>query len=173
MTLFMERDTVLKRSMIKDMSKEEFKNYISKSNSYTDALRKMGYNSPNQGGSFRTLKKYINKYNCDTSHFHTKTEDATRKNTIPLEDILVENSTYTNNQKLKERLIKANLLEYKCSCCGNEGIWNGKKLTLQLEHINGIHRDNRLKNLTLLCPNCHSQTSTFGVGNYGDHSLDD
>lgn len=52
-------------------------------------------------------------------------------------------------------------MEYRCSICGNTGEWNSKKLVLQLDHINGIHNDNRIENLRLLCPNCHSQTDTF------------
>jgi transposase-like protein len=48
-----------------------------------------------------------------------------------------------------------------CSGCGIGPEWNGKKLTLQLEHINGVYNDNRIENLTFLCPNCHSQTPTF------------
>ena len=68
--------------------------------------------------------------------------------------------------KFKNRLIKANLIEYKCSCCGITE-WNGKPLTLQLHHINGNNRDNRLENLTFLCPNCHSQTDNFSGKNAG------
>ena len=45
--------------------------------------------------------------------------------------------------------------------CGNIGEWNGNSLSLQLDHINGIHTDNRIENLRMLCPNCHSQTETF------------
>ena len=82
-----------------------------------------------------------------------------------MEDILVENSTYTNRTALKERLIKEKILEYKCAICGNEGIWNGNPLTLQLDHINGINNDHRIKNLRFLCPNCHSQTETFSGRN--------
>ena len=77
---------------------------------------------------------------------------------------MVENSTYSNMTKFKERLIKANLIEYKCSSCGITK-WNGKPLTLQLHHINGNNRDNRLENLTFLCPNCHSQTDNFSGKN--------
>ena len=77
---------------------------------------------------------------------------------------MVENSTYSNMTKFKSRLIKANLIEYKCSCCGITE-WNGKPLTLQLHHINGNNRGNRLENLTFLCPNCHSQTDNFSGKN--------
>ena len=66
---------------------------------------------------------------------------------------------------MKSRLIKEEILEYKCALCGNTGEWQGQSLTLQLDHINGINNDNRLKNLRLLCPNCHSQTKTFSGRN--------
>jgi len=59
------------------------------------------------------------------------------------------------------RLVEDNLLEYKCSSCGITDMWNNKKLSLQLDHINGINNDNRLNNLRFLCPNCHSQTETY------------
>lgn len=67
-----------------------------------------------------------------------------------------------NLTRLKKRLVDENILEYKCAICGNTGTWQGKKLTLQLDHINGEHTDNRVENLRFLCPNCHSQTDTFG-----------
>jgi Zn finger protein HypA/HybF involved in hydrogenase expression len=62
--------------------------------------------------------------------------------------------------RLKKRILKAGLIEYKCSCCGITE-WNGKPIVLQLHHINGDNRDNRKENLTFLCPNCHSQTDSF------------
>jgi hypothetical protein len=49
--------------------------------------------------------------------------------------------------------------------CGNDGKWNGEKLSLHLEHKNGVNDDNRLINLTFLCPNCHSQTKTYSGKN--------
>lgn len=79
---------------------------------------------------------------------------------IPLESILIRGSSY-NRVELKRRLIKESLLEEKCYECGISSEWNGKRLSLQLDHINGICNDNRLENLRLLCPNCHSQTETF------------
>jgi 5-methylcytosine-specific restriction endonuclease McrA len=82
-----------------------------------------------------------------------------------LEEILVENSTYTNRTALKTRLLKEGLITYECAICKNKGEWNGNPLTLQLDHINGINNDHRLENLRFLCPNCHSQTNTFSGRN--------
>lgn len=78
----------------------------------------------------------------------------------PLNQIMVKDSGY-NRTKLKARLLKEGIKEYKCEKCGLTE-WLGQPISLQLHHINGIHNDNRLENLQLLCPNCHSQTDTFG-----------
>jgi Zn finger protein HypA/HybF involved in hydrogenase expression len=82
----------------------------------------------------------------------------------PLDQVLVENSTYARHN-LKRRIIKERLLEYKCVCCGNEGEHNNKPLVLQLDHINGVNNDHRLKNLRFLCPNCHTQQDTYAAKN--------
>jgi hypothetical protein len=78
----------------------------------------------------------------------------------PLSEILVERSSYTNRVQLKKRLVAAGLLAYACDGCGIAD-WRGRPLVLQLDHLNGVNDDHRLENLRLLCPNCHSQTSTF------------
>jgi len=81
-----------------------------------------------------------------------------------LDDILVENSSYYTSNNLKKKLIKYGILENLCFECGiNE--WNGKELVCHLDHINGISNDNRLENLRILCPNCHSQTITYANKN--------
>ena len=85
---------------------------------------------------------------------------------IPLSEILVENSTYTNIARLKVRLLREGLLAAKCygEDCGLTE-WKGKPISLQLDHINGDKLDHRIENLRLLCPNCHSQTDSFAGKN--------
>lgn len=78
--------------------------------------------------------------------------------------VFVENSSYPRH-RLKERILKENMIEYKCSGCSIGPEWNGSKLVLQLEHKNGKNDDHRLDNLDFLCPNCHSQTSTYAARN--------
>jgi 5-methylcytosine-specific restriction endonuclease McrA len=80
------------------------------------------------------------------------------------EEVFVENSTYPRH-RLKERIIKEEMIPYVCHECGMDDIWNGKKIVLQLDHINGVNDDNRLENLQFLCPNCHSQTHTYAAKN--------
>jgi hypothetical protein len=70
---------------------------------------------------------------------------------------------------IRKYVIKHDLLEYVCEC-GQEPLWHGRVLVLQLDHINGDPCDNRLENLRFLCPNCHTQTPTFGSGNKAWHN---
>jgi hypothetical protein len=65
---------------------------------------------------------------------------------------------------VKRRLIQAGILRNVCDECGISD-WRGKPLSIQLDHRNGVRNDNRLENLRMLCPNCHSQTETFGARN--------
>ena len=78
------------------------------------------------------------------------------------DEIFRKNSTWrSNTSSLKKRILKYNLLEYKCSLCGNEGYWNNKPLVLQLDHIDGDRTNIEITNLRFLCPNCHTQTDTY------------
>lgn len=84
---------------------------------------------------------------------------ARGKTFTPNDLIFTENSLYSN-ELVKGRIVRDNLLEYKCVKCGIDS-WCGESIVLDLDHINGNNRDNRLSNLRFLCPNCHSQTDTY------------
>lgn len=144
-------------SKIWQPSKEEFANLIKRCFSFKEALAFFGME--NKGQNFRTLRKRILEDNIDYSHFK-KPKDYLVRIPTPIEKLLVENSDF-NRTHLKEKLFKAGLIRNECYICKQPPIWQGKPLTLQLDHINGISNDNRIENLRILCPHCHSQTETY------------
>jgi hypothetical protein len=90
---------------------------------------------------------------------------APRPRLEPLERVLAAGRR-RSRQHVKARLLMAGLKEERCESCGLVD-WHGQPLSLELHHINGDGEDNRLENLRLLCPNCHSQTDTWGARNKG------
>ena len=127
---------------------------------------KLGIKS--HGAAHRSFKTRVKELNLNTDHFigqaHLRGKTHGWAPKQPLDQILVEDSKYANSTCLKRRLIKSNLLQYKCYRC-NIDTWCNELITLQLDHINGINNDNRIENLRLLCPNCHSLTPTFAGKN--------
>lgn len=138
--------------------KDEFTEIVKNSRSYSDAVRKLNLNDGH--GNRKTVIKYIKIYNVDISHFDYKGEQKVNKRKQDLKFILIENSTYNNTVSLKNRLYKEGLKKRCCEECGQGEIWMGKKISLILDHKNGIHNDNRIKNLRIMCPNCNATLET-------------
>jgi DNA-binding CsgD family transcriptional regulator len=89
-----------------------------------------------------------------------------RPHGLPLEELLVP-GVHRSRFNVKTRIVKAGLKQKLCELCGIAS-WNGRPITLALHHMNGDRHDNRIENLQLLCPNCHSQTDTFAGRNGRD-----
>ena len=153
----------MSKSKVYVPSDDDFISIVKNANSYSDCLRELGLGTRG-GSSTDILKRRIKELNLSTDHFG-KMQKQSYSARYSLEEILVSNSSYTNITRLKARLISEGRLEYKCSLCGNNGEWNKKPLTLQLDHINGCNNDHRIENLRFLCPNCHSQTASYSGKN--------
>ena len=132
---------------------------IANSTCWADALRYLGY--PVKGANYRTLQKWARRWVIETDHFDPDVgrRRAARKLQIPLDEVLVENSTY-NRFNLKRRLVESGLLESRCELCGQDEHWNGRLMSLVLDHINGVSNDNRLENLRMVCANCAATLDT-------------
>jgi hypothetical protein len=145
--------------------KKFFEEIIKGSINYVDVCRHL--NIGTTYGNRQTIKKYIDLYNLDVSHFYTpipKNHGDFRPKDL-FNEILVENSTYSHTSTLKNKLYKIGLKKRECELCGQGEEWKGKKMSLILDHINGHNRDNRLENLRIVCPNCNATLDTHGGKN--------
>jgi hypothetical protein len=158
-------------------SKDNFEKAIREATSIKSALKNLGLRAA--GGNYKVFYKYVEKYSIDTSHFETKEEIYKRTLSInaskrkkPLPEILIENSNYDRTE-LKKRLYKEGLKERCCEMPGcNQGeLWMGKKISLILDHINGVYNDNRIENLRIVCPNCNAALPTHAGKNNKSNSI--
>lgn len=149
---------------------------------YRDLLEKLGV-SKKSGGVYQQLRRNIDRLHVDVSHFKGRSWSKGQTTLInkkinskySIDEVFVDNSNVSREQ-VKKLIISANLLEYKCQKCGNIGEWLGEMIILDLDHINGHRRDHRIENLRFLCPNCHSQTTTYktkNVDNFKDITEND
>lgn len=147
------------------LSDEQFVELLKKSSTISEVLFKLGYTVKGNSWGYSQVKRRMDDLNLDYSIFKGKSAviKITKLNNVKKEDILKENCKHQRTV-LRRYVIKNNLIPYKCAICGCTE-WQGKTLSLELDHINGINNDNRLENLRFLCPNCHSQTSTYGSRN--------
>ena len=148
---------VRKRSWTTNQLKDAVKNSFS----LRQVIAKL--NLVEAGGNYDQIKRYIKENNLNSGHFKGKAWNkgmrGIGKPIHSLEKILTKRSTY-QSYKLKKRLFRANLKSPTCEMCGWAQQALDGRLPLELDHINGDRHDNRLENLRILCPNCHSLQST-------------
>lgn len=151
-------------------TREVLEPIVAESRSVADVLRKLGIRIA--GGSHTNVKQRIKLYGLDTSHFlgHRANSGtchrggAKRKKPSEILILKPEDSAHTGSQILKRALLEIGR-PHECELCGLNPVWRDKPLQLQIDHKNGKRWDNRRGNVRILCPNCHSQTSTFGSKN--------
>ena len=140
---------------------DQLKDAVAVSKSIRQTLLALGIRG--EGGNYKTVRRDIETLGIDTTHFTGSgwrigvTQPITPPR--PLGEVLVKDSTCSTSY-VRKRLLRESLIEQRCQLCGISE-WMGKSLTIELDHINGVHNDNRLENLRMLCPNCHSQTRTY------------
>lgn len=141
------------------ISKEDIEAGVKSSSNWTDLARRLL--GKDNDGVVRTLKRYVDYYQIDTSHFSTISSRNNPGYKFQPTEMFVENSPSSNTvlAKVYRRLYPPE----KCSECGIGTTWNNKPLTLHIDHKNGHGTDWRLENCRYLCPNCHYQTDTHGT----------
>ena len=136
------------------MNKFEFQEIVKNAKSKADICRAL--NLAPKGGNYAIVNRLLKEYDIVWDKPYTPWNKGKRYRYIKynLKDILVENSPYKNTNCLKRRLIKTGLKEAKCELCGYSE-------SIELHHVNGNPTDNRIENLQILCPNCHSKTTNY------------
>ncbi|TFZ66042.1 HNH endonuclease [Hymenobacter sp. UV11] len=142
---------------------EEFRQVVAESLSVRQVVERIGLIPA--GGNYKTVHNRIKRLALDISHFTGKGWNAGPRyrmlgKPFSWEGILIENSLYTSTFRLRNRLIEFGLKEARCESCSLTE-WQGKRIPLELHHVNGVNNDHRLANLQLLCPNCHALTDNY------------
>ncbi|KUN83166.1 HNH endonuclease [Streptomyces bungoensis] len=151
---------------------------VAASTSINEVLRRLGLDVV--GGHHTHISRKIKAYGIDTSHFvavvRTERMRHNQRRRTAAELLVVDPSPHASripSARLKRALREVGVQE-RCALCGGEPVWLGEPLPLEVDHIDGDWRDNRLQNLRLLCPNCHSTTDTYrgrGKGRYRGEPL--
>ncbi len=156
-------------STLYKISDDEFAMIVKNAKSYADILRACSLDY--KGGNINTVKRRIALLKLDDSHI-PKGVGSNQHRKFEYRQISLEEAMRTRFIKdssdrtysIKRLILRFGLIPYKCGC-GNNGEWNGKKLVLQLDHIDGNSSNHCLDNLRFVCPNCHSQTDNFAGKN--------
>ena len=134
-------------------------------------LRKLGMRPA--GSNYVTIRTALREHGISTSHWTGRGHLKGKRNPFvpkaPLGELLVKGCV-RNTANLRERLIAEGVFEPRCAECGGTD-WMGRRIPLELDHIDGDRLNNLLVNLRLLCPNCHALTSTYRGRNVAAHRL--
>lgn len=134
---------------------------VAASSNMCEVLRNLGIEVV--GGHHTHISRRIQALGIDTSHFVAPAAGGKRRRRTPQELLIEQTSPKARreqNCRLKAALLELGVVD-RCALCGIEATWQGCPLPLEVDHVDGNWRNNRIENLRLLCPNCHSTTDTY------------
>lgn len=154
-------------SKLYDFTANELQRIFDESNTYVEVLEKCGLTSNNN--NYNTLNRLIKKYNLNldainTNRKHMQQKKYTRYTEESFRQAITSGNISDSSSRILKRIVKFRIKPYVCECCGLSS-WNNKPISLELHHKDGNRRNNKLSNLEILCPNCHSQTDNFRFRN--------
>jgi HNH endonuclease len=143
---------------------EQLSAIASRCESLAGMMREMGLDT-SDSANYRRLRRALSSYGIDTNHFArsswAKPDARPRREFDPGRILKLDDQARRTSGDRLRKAMKASGVSEVCRECGLDGWWRGQRLTLEVDHISGDFRDNRLENLRFLCPNCHALTHTY------------
>jgi hypothetical protein len=160
-TLHFSRTRATRASKPRRWSDDALRSAVASSRCYAQVIRALGLIPA--GGNYDHVQRRIRELGLDTSHFTGPGWNLgsrfTPRPAMPLEDVLVA-GRWAGSHLLKQRLFRAGIKTPQCELCGWAQRSSDGRVPVELDHVNGDRTDNRLENLRILCPNCHSLQPT-------------
>ena len=153
---------------MKEYTKEELKRVVKESKTLRNVLIEFGRND--SSASYKTLKRRLKEWNINTSHFFKQKDIINNLQKNGVFKKYNDSEIFSMDSKVNRGTVKKRLkdcIKYECALCGQDENWNNMKISLILDHINGIRNDNRIENLRFVCPNCNAALPTHCRGQKG------